>query len=193
MSETPMSITPEFSRPVEVASIGARGLTLEIEATEEERAALVRRFDLLALDRLSARLRVTQGSGGAGVTLAGDLLADLVQRCVLTLGPVPEHIEDHFIQRFTEDAPTDEELFAMIEEKGLDFLLDEEDPPEPIENGRIDLGEAVVQQFAVMLDPYPRAEDAALQALRPGITVNDETPLEKNNPFAKLAQLREKS
>lgn len=184
-------VTPEFSHSIAVANIGPRGLTLKIEANEAERQALARRFDLLALDRLEASLRVTLTP--AGVTVEGDMVADAVQRCVVTLGPVPEHIDEHFVQRFSEDAPSDEELFARIEEQGLDFLLDEDEPPEPIENGRVDLGEAVVQQFAVLLEPYPRAPDAALQLKRPGITLNDETPLDEENPFAKLASLREKS
>jgi len=42
--------------------------------------------------------------------------------------------------------------------------LDEEDPPEEIVNGRIDLGEAVAQQLAIALDPYPRSAAARVSA-----------------------------
>src|SRR3546814_17044110 len=44
----------------------------------------------------------------------------------------------------------------------VEFTLADEDPPEPFENGCIDLGEIVVQHLAVALDPYPRAPGAEL-------------------------------
>ncbi len=37
-----------------------------------------------------------------------------------------------------------------------------EEPPEPVGPHGIDLGEAVAQQLAIALDPYPRAPEAAL-------------------------------
>jgi hypothetical protein len=61
---------PEFSRIVSLAQIGADPFRQEIAATEAERDALARRFDLFALDRLAAEveskpLRVS-GSRDAG-------------------------------------------------------------------------------------------------------------------------------
>lgn len=52
------SAEPEFTRPVVLEEIGPEGLHLEIEANPEECNRLTERLDLLALDRLAARLHV---------------------------------------------------------------------------------------------------------------------------------------
>lgn len=183
-----MSGEPEFSRPVLVAKIGRNGLSMTVKAEPHEREALARRLDLLALDRLEATLELRQTADG--VALEGDIVADLAQRCVVSLQPVPVRIEEHFVQYFSENAPSDAELMQRALEEGLDFFAEaeEDEIPDPIVNGRIDAGEAVVQQLAVVLDPYPRLPDAELPARRRGVTLNaEEEPLAKVNPFAGLA------
>lgn len=179
---------PEFSRPVLVSKIGRNGLSMTIRAEPEEREALARRLDLLALDRLEAIVEFREKADG--FVLEGDLVADLAQRCVVSLQPVPVRIEEHFTQYFSENAPSDAELMQRAMEEGLDFFAEAEDDeiPDPIVNGRIDAGEAMVQQLAVMLDPYPRLPAAELPARRRGVTLNaEDEPLEKANPFAELA------
>src|SRR5690606_35365194 len=103
---------------------------------------------------------------------------------------VPVQIKEHFTQHFSENAPSDDELMQRALEEGLDFFAEagDDEIPDPIENGRIDAGEAVVQQLAVMLDPYPRLPDAELPALRRGVTLDaaDESPAEAS-PLAGLA------
>ena len=129
---------------------------MTIRAEPEEREALARRLDLLALDRLEAIVEFREKADG--FVLEGDLVADLAQRCVVSLQPVPVRIEEHFTQYFSENAPSDAELMQRAMEEGLDFFAEAEDDeiPDPIVNGRIDAGEAMVQQLAVMLDPYRR-------------------------------------
>lgn len=180
---------PEFSRPVPVSKIGRNGLLMTIRAESQEREALARRLDLLALNRLEATIELREKADG--VVLEGDLVADLAQHCVVSLQPVPVQIEEHFTQHFSENAPSDAELMQRAMEEGLDFFAEaeEDEIPDPIVNGRIDAGEAVVQQLAVMLDPYPRLPEAELPARRRGVTLNaQEEPLDKANPFAELAR-----
>ena len=66
-------------------------------------------------------------------------------------------------------------------------VADADDAPEPIEGGIIDLGEAVAQQLALALDPYPRAPGAAIL---PEIGVNAGAAVARSpepGPFAALA------
>ncbi len=73
------------------------------------------------------------------------------------------------------------------ENKEIELVFPENQPDEPIEDGKIELGEQAVQALIVALDPYPRHADAHLgevewpknQRLDPDI-----------NPFAKLAVLK---
>ena len=172
-------IALEFSRPIEVDGIGARERGFAIEADPVEREALAHRLGLIDLPALSARLRAKWVAGGTLLRLRGVLSADVVQECVVTLEPVPAHIEEEF------------ELFyctatlPMSEEVVLD--LEGPDPPDPIENGTIDIGEAVAEQLALALDPFPRADGAVFDQVE-----KDSAPIARPSPFAALAALKKK-
>jgi len=72
-----MTSTPEFSRPVPLGRLGVEPFRQEIAANEAERAALARRFDLLALDRLSAVVEhVLPVPSGFQVTFAATVETD---------------------------------------------------------------------------------------------------------------------
>ena len=169
----PVRVTPEFSRPLAAESVGTQSVERRIEAGPAERAALAGRFGLLALERLAARLSLRRDKGDV-IRLEGHFLADVVQSCVVSLAPVPAHLEADFETSYSASA-------VMAAEEDLDPLG--EDAPEPITAGEIDLGEAVVQQLAVTLDPYPRAPGAALAAA---------TETEPQSPFAVLSALKKK-
>ena len=100
-----------------------------------------------------------------------------VQTCVVTLEPMDTAVEDDFQAVF---APA-----AMLEPDSgeLEIGLSDEDGPEPMEGGRIDLGELVAQHLSLALDPYPRKPDAAYTAVAEGAA--DEEPA-KPSPFAVL-------
>src|SRR4249919_541839 len=87
--------TPEFSRPVPLARLGAEPFRLEISASEAERAALARRFDLIALDRLSARVELVR-MGKDRFVLHAAFAAEFVQSCVVTLDPVGGAVAEEF-------------------------------------------------------------------------------------------------
>ena len=61
-----MSGAPEFSRRVKLARIGAEPYRQQISATDDERAALARRFDLVSLDRLDAAVELIPIPGANG-------------------------------------------------------------------------------------------------------------------------------
>jgi uncharacterized metal-binding protein YceD (DUF177 family) len=150
---------PEFSRLVPVDRLGEAEITEEISAEPGERAALARRFGLLSLDRLSATLRLERAGARNLVRIAGRLAAEVTQACVVTLEPVSARLEKDFTLLYDLDAA------AQGEAEGAREVIVEpeaEEPPEPVGQHGIDLGEAVAQQLAIALDPYPRAPGAAL-------------------------------
>jgi uncharacterized metal-binding protein YceD (DUF177 family) len=174
------SEVPEFSRSVLVDQVGGAELVREIEATPGERTALAERLDLIALDSLTATLRLRRLPDGL-IRVSGRFDAEVVQACVVTLAPVANHCGDAFTMHF--GGAREPESVREIEVASVG-----EDEPEPITDGRIDLGEAVVQQLAVSLDPYPRAPGAKLPETAAGDAAEAEAARE--NPFAALAQLR---
>jgi len=113
----PAAVTPEFSRPLPADSVGPQPLLRRIEAGPAEREGLARRFDLLGLDRLEAALELSREKGEV-IRLQGHLTADVVQSCVVTLGPVPAHLEVDFEMSFSASAvePAVADLDPMAEE-----------------------------------------------------------------------------
>jgi hypothetical protein len=141
----PRKPAPEFSRLVDVSRMGRLEHRIEIKANADERAALAKRFDLVELPEFSAKL-VLKKRGDDIVELTGNWHARLAQSCVVTLEPVWAEPGDE-VRLFFGEAPAG----AVADP------LDDEGWPEPIENGVIDVGEAVAQLLGVALEPYPRA------------------------------------
>jgi uncharacterized metal-binding protein YceD (DUF177 family) len=163
-------MAPEFARPVALARIPPEGREERLVATAAECAALARRFAIPAVNRLEAVLRLAVEPGGA-VAVTGTLSAEVVQDCVVTLEPVTQQVSEPVALR----------VLAAGEEPS-----DDPDGPDEIaaEGGTIDLGEALAEQLALALDPYPRAPGAGLPAGPEGTA---EAP---SGPFAALAALR---
>ena len=171
-------MTPEFSRLERVDALPARGRQVEISASEEERRALAQRFGILSIESLSASLRLVPVGRRQMVRVTGRLLAEVVQACVVSLEPVPERIAEDFELAF---GPEEEDNGGEI-----DVSFECEDPPDPIVDGEIDLGEAVAEHLALALEPFPRAPGAEFTPPPESAPVVEE----KINPFAALAGLR---
>ena len=154
---------PEFSRRVELARLGALEAVHPIAAKVEEREALARRFGLLSLDRLKAEIRLQRLARGI-VRLSGRLGADVVQACVVSLEPVASVLELDFTVLYGSAEPSKTVMVDL-----------ETDDAEPFDGDAIDIGEAVVQQLALALDPYPRAPGASLEwdGSAPGPRIKD--------------------
>jgi uncharacterized metal-binding protein YceD (DUF177 family) len=88
----------------------------------------------------------------------GTLRAEVIQACVVTLDPVPARIEDSFVRTYTSKPSSVAEAEAVVD-------LDQEEPPEPIMGGAVDIGEAVAETLGLALDPYPRAPGAELSPI----------------------------
>lgn len=153
------AVSVEFSRPLRAESVHMRGRTERLTATPAECAALAARFDILAVSSLTAQIELRPHRRD-GLALSGHLVADVVQACVVSLEPVPAHIEVDFERVFEPGAEDPNESFSVDDL----FDPDAEDPPEPLIDGIVDLGEVVAEELALSLDPYPRAPDAEIPA-----------------------------
>lgn len=171
---------PEFSRPVDIDRVGNAEVVQDIAATAEECAALARRFNILAIDRLEARIRLRRARGGSVLRLSASIRADAVQACVVTLEPVPGHVETEFTTLYGDGGTGGE---------GIDIDPDSETSLEPWPEGPLDIGEVVAQEFALALEPYPRAPGVVLDASWSPPEPPVDSP-EKVNPFAVLGRLK---
>ena len=172
----------ELRRMFALAELGDRGVVLEISADADERAALARRFGIRAIGALSASLRLDPMKGGAVVRVRGEIVADVVQNCVVTLEPVEAHIEEDFERSFAPGG----DVRADVE-----VAPEGDDGPEPLDGDEIDLGEVIAEQLGVNLDPYPRRPGVLFspQGANDEVGAGDGGPAPTESPFARLRDL----
>lgn len=162
-----------WSEIVRLNEIG-RGLSRRLEANEATRTRIARFLQLDGLGRLVAD--VTVAPAPIGWRLSGRFEALPIQTCGVTLEPFENPTDGDFAIDLVgpEHAPAengpDEEL-----------SLDSADPPDVVEDEKIDLAGYVVEQLSLALDPFPRKPDAEFVKPDEGADVS---------PFAKLAALK---
>ena len=175
---------PEFSRRVNLARIGAEPYRQRITASEEERAALARRFDLVSLDRLEADVelipRTVPGiipglpTGSERIILLrASFEAVFEQSCIVTLDPIAGVLAERFELLY--GPPEAEETAATLVGEDVAF--------EPLDGDMIDIGEAVAQEFCLALPSFPR---------RPGAVLEIEEAPSEAGPFAALSRLADR-
>jgi uncharacterized metal-binding protein YceD (DUF177 family) len=172
-------MAPEFSRPLAVERIASTGTELTIEANAEEREALARRFGIPAVHAFTATFVATPWRRG-GVQVRGEFAATVEQISVVSLEPFTSEVGEPVVRYYqAETGPGHHPDVLSVES-----LEDEE--PDVISGGSIDLGEIAAESLALALDPYPR---------KPGEVFAPETAQEveerrQDNPFAVLSRLK---
>lgn len=159
-------MTPEFSRRLPVERIGPAGHNLTIEAAASELAGVAARLHLTTISALTCRYHLRPAQGFRFVA-EGWLNSVLTQSCVLSLDEFAAPVSDHFVVHFVPAGSERDD----IDPDSADEI--------PYSDGVIDLGEATVEQLALVLDPWPRKPDAVEPTVAPD---------EPSSPFAALRQ-----
>jgi uncharacterized metal-binding protein YceD (DUF177 family) len=163
---------------VNVGHIPERGLHREIEADVSARAAMAELAGLREIFSARAAFDLSHRDGGR-VHVAGRVQAEVGQICVVTLEPIENEIDEEVDLLF---APPDE-IAPQIDTDDDDGESTLVEPPEPIENGMIDLGRLATDVLFLAIDPYPRKEGAAFA---PQVAASDP----EDHPFATLKALQ---
>ena len=158
-----------YSEPVRLHQLGS-GVKRTLEPDAPTRARIVRALDLASLDAFTAEMELVPSP--VGWCLSGRIRASLAQTCGITLEPLPVEI----------DAPFGLTLAESMEEDSEEIIITlDDESPDLIENGQIDLGQYAVEQLALRLDPFPR---------KPGAEFVQPPEPAEISPFAVLKQLR---
>ena len=164
-----------WSVPVAVDNIPETGLHIEAEAPAEVRAQLVKLANLRDLPHLSAVFDLTRRGG---VHVAGQVKARVGQTCVVTLDPLENDLDEPINVLF---APR---LEVAAKDDGADRTAGDEEPPEPLIEGKVDLGAVATEFLLLGIDPYPRKAGAEFAAVK---TADDSA-----RPFAALEALKKR-
>lgn len=167
-----------WTAPVLVAQIPETGLHKVIEATPAQAAAIATVGGLRHAENLRAKFTLTQARGDQ-VRVEGRVTGRVGQTCVVTFDPLDNEV-DESIELVFAPAEHVRSLAATMDDEDM---LARPDPPEPIENGIIDLGRVAADALFLGLDPYPRRPDAEFQPTAAPVDPED-------HPFAALKALK---
>ena len=189
-----------FSRPFTVEELLRRpDEPVKIAATPDELTAVARADGLPSVASLSAEFKVNRQ--GKDIRVAGEVRARVTQECVVTLEPFESDVIEPVDVRFAfappppPPAPREGERLsrrrasqAQQEHRSQPVpehfpSHEEDDPPDPIVDGKIDLGALAAEFMALGLDPYPRKPGVEFAAVQEDATRDE-------SPFAGLAPLR---
>jgi hypothetical protein len=178
----------QFSRKLPLEPWPEPGVTFVLEAGPAERRMLAERFGLEALEALRAEGRLERLAPGGDISLAATIEAQVVQTCVVSLEPVAAAIAQpvRLLLRPVADAAAARQLSeAPFDPEAVDI--------EPVAGSAIPLGELLVEEFALALDPYPRRPDAYAELPDLGPDVAFGPVLEREHPFAVLGVLKQET
>lgn len=188
-------IAPEWSHFVEADKIGTAPVKLKLSPNAEERKRLAKRMALTDLKNLESDLVISRDAGSNVIFISGQIHAEVVQPCVITAKPVKSEVQDSFEAWYAD--PKEAVSFAKAKkekqeregEGGEMPFLDESEDPEPVIEGKIDVGELVAQYLSLAINPYPTAEGVELP--EEPIKAAAESPIYEN-PFAALKDWKNK-
>jgi uncharacterized metal-binding protein YceD (DUF177 family) len=149
-----------WSFAVAVEDIPEAGLHIEIDAPEAVRAQLTALAGLRELSKLSAVFDLARLGGG--VRVLGQVQARVGQTCVVTLEPIESELDESVDLKFAPRLA--QSIQPKAETVGLHAVGDE--PPEPLSDGKVDLGAIATEFLLLGIDPYPRKADAKFSPVK---------------------------
>ncbi|NGP19057.1 YceD family protein [Devosia aurantiaca] len=171
--------TPIFDAIVRIDRLPSGGRSVDVDASEAERAAIAEAMNILSVERFVAHLTVVPLR--SGLRAQGKLEAAVTQASTVSFEPVTETVVEE-IDRVFLPAPREAQAPAPGSEVFVD--LEDDDFPDHIDGPEVDLSALLLETLALGLDPYPRLPGESLDAL--GLRTGDA----EESPFAQLARLK---
>lgn len=172
-----MSSQAAWSHEIDVGALPPDGKAFLLEPDAATRERLAKFAGVNSIAALEVQLTVRPaGLDGADVT--GELTGVVRQTCGVSLEEFDNPIRESIDVSFAADPGAD-----LAEDEG------EEDLPDPIIDGKIDLGALAAEFLVLAVDPYPR---------KPGVSFTNPDPSAADDeggksPFARLSALRKES
>ena len=159
-----------LARTILVADLVDTPDPCHIEVSSEDLAKLAQAYDVEDAAMLRADVEVSRH--GSLIRVAGSLEADLGRICVVSLESMRELIAEDFAVQYT--------MNSLPEAEGE--LEADLDAPEPLGGDVLDLGDVVLEQLVLAMDPHPKKEGAS-PPIDPGAG-------QESSPFDVLKQLK---
>jgi uncharacterized metal-binding protein YceD (DUF177 family) len=161
-----------WSVPVVVEDIPETGFHVEADAPESVCTELAALAGLRGVSRLSAVFDLARR--GDGVRVTGRVSARVGQTCVVTLEPIESDLQE----------PVDLVFVSLVEVGAQSEAKADDEPPEPLVGGKVDVGSIATEFLLLGINPYPRKAGAEFAPVKAD---NGEA-----RPFAGLEALKKR-
>jgi uncharacterized metal-binding protein YceD (DUF177 family) len=165
-----------WSELVRLSDLGRGPDRRVLTADEAARARVAEALGVEGLPELSAEIEASRWLDGAVVR--GTWTARVVQICGVTLDPFESALSGDFEVRAV---PPGSPMAVQDVGNEIELDLNAADPPDVLEDERLDLAGYVVEHLALELDPFPR---------KPGVEFEPPEAEPETSPFAALLQLK---
>ncbi|MGL1920314.1 MAG: DUF177 domain-containing protein [Hyphomicrobiales bacterium] len=136
------------------------GFDLKIKATDEECALMAEALNIDKVASFRATLLISQWRRG-GAHIVGEFETSITQSCVVSLEPFDSEVKETIDQKFFSSLKLPE-----LNDKNEGEMIDNDmDPPDALEDGKLDVFDYLVETLLLHLDPYPRKPDGQLESL----------------------------
>lgn len=167
-----------WTHEIELTSVPPQGRSFELVPDEATRRRLAEAAGVVSIASLKVLLEV-RPAGVDGAEVVGKLEGVLRQICVASLEEFDSTVSENFSVDFAADPES---------EASSDDEEEIEDLPDPIVDGKIDLGALAAEFLILSVDPYPRKPGAAFKPL----PSEEAAPEPKRSPFEQLSGLKDR-
>jgi uncharacterized metal-binding protein YceD (DUF177 family) len=174
-----MTSVPPFSYPIDLASLSERGQEDAFEIPEAACQAIAESYKVDGVEDLKAKFHLTRLSKNE-YALEGHFSVTVHQTCIVTLKRVQTRLDQDFERHYvvTPLRRVRREATTIDVQLGIDEV-------ERLSGSSLDLAVPVFEEFALMIDPYPRIQGAAFDG-------GEEAESAKESPFAVLQTLKDR-
>lgn len=167
-----------FSYPIKIEDLKQSDYKYELTADSAELEDITQILQVEKVHEFKAEIFLKLNNRANNLRVWGNVFAKIELKSVITL--------DNFIKNYNVPFELNFDTRATYNDiKELECNIEDE-VPDIIENGCINLADIAIEQIALNLEDYPRAEGEVFD----GALYGDSEELKKENPFAVLAKLK---
>ena len=166
----------DFSYPLKIEDINQGEQTYKLRANKAQLETLSEILQIPAVNYFEADIKLTFQKKKGILDVSGEVRAGLTLISVISLDEFNKDYKSNFSLTYDTNA-----TYEQIREMDEDI---EDDIPDIVIDGKIDLGDIAIEQLALVMEDHPRKDGEKFTSV-----IEDDSPV-RENPFAVLSKLK---
>ena len=166
----------DFSYPLKIEDINQGEQTYKLRANKAQLETLREILQIPAVNYFEADIKLTFQKKKGILDVSGEVRAGLTLISVISLDEFEKVYKSNFNLTYDTNA-----TYEQIREMDEDI---EDDIPDIVIDGKIDLGDIAIEQLALVMEDHPRKDGEEFTSV-----IEDDSPV-RENPFAVLSKLK---